>query len=650
MRAELPHRPALDGVRAIAVLLVLLYHGGVRSLPGGFLGVDVFFVLSGFLITSLLLVEWSTTDRIDVAAFWFRRARRLLPALVLVLIVVAAYAAWMAPDITRERLRGDMLSALFYVANWRFVVNGVSYFEQYATPTPLLHTWSLAIEEQFYLVWPIVVFVLARYLAKGSKEKAPLVIGAVCAGAAVVSAGLMFAMYEPGLDPSRVYYGTDTRAQALLVGAAAAGLAVSRGWWTDRGGSGGRLAAALGVVGLLGVGAFGAFGSDSAPWMYRGGFLVAALAAAALVVAVAHPSVNPVTSLLSVGPLRWIGLASYGIYLWHWVIFVILTPERTGAEGKPLLAIRIALTLLVSTMSYVWVEKPVREWRPRRGESVWSRRVVSAVGAALAFSLAVTVLSTGARAARPELSSDNLVGPAPQSSDVAPTGPTLPVFLLGDSVAWNMHHDNPPDPALGLDVSGSTKLGCGQFPGGLVVFGQKEPVNPVCRDWPAEWRETVQRLKPKISVMMPGNLELFDHHDSNRNDYAFGTPEYRDALLEWMETTTNDLGETSQAVAITTIPCYDKPNTGLDENYRVVNDVTRQDWLNGVIRNFARTHPEVHLMDLRSAVCPDGRYEEVVGGVKLRVDGVHWSPAGSQWVWRWMAGQLRTIEEQLKPM
>lgn len=646
MHSVLPHRPALDGVRAIAVLLVLLYHGGVRSLPGGFLGVDIFFVLSGFLITSLLLVEWTTSDRIDVAAFWFRRARRLLPALVLVLVVVAAYAAWMAPDVTRERLRGDMLSALFYVANWRFVVNGVSYFEQYATPTPLLHTWSLAIEEQFYLVWPLVILVLARYAAKRSHERAPLVIAAVCAGAAVVSAGLMFVMYEPGLDPSRVYYGTDTRAQALLVGAAAAGLAIHRGWWQDRNATGGRLAAALGLIGLIGVGVMGFFGSDSAPWMYRGGFLVAALISAALVTAVAHPSTNPVTAVLSFAPLRWIGLASYGIYLWHWVIFVILTPERTGTQGSALLSIRVAITLLVATISYIFVEKPIRQWSPRRSANPWNRSVLATVSGAIALCLAATVLSTSARAARPEVSSDDLAVTQP-SLGATPSGPALPVFLLGDSVAWYMHHKNPPDPSLGLDVTGLTKLGCGQFPGSQVVFGRRIPRDPGCDQWPAEWREAVKVAQPRISVMMPGNLELFDHADVKGLDYTFGTAEYREALISWMETTTTDLGKSSEAVAITTVPCYDKPNSGLDENYKVVNDEGRQDWLNGVIREFVRAHPEIQLLDLRGAVCPRGRYEEVVDGVKLRFDGVHWTPAGSAWVWRWMAAQLRTMEEQI---
>lgn len=649
MRAELPHRPALDGVRAIAVLFVLLYHGGVRSLPGGFLGVDVFFVLSGFLITSLLLVEWSTTDRIDVAAFWFRRARRLLPALVLVLIVVAVYAAWMAPDVTRDRLRGDMLSTLFYAANWRFVVNGVSYFEQYATPTPLLHTWSLAIEEQFYLVWPIVVILLARYLAKGSKERAPLILAGACGGAALVSAGLMFAIYQPGLDPSRVYYGTDTRAQALLVGAAAAGLAIHRGWWHDRTSAGARLAAALSLIGLVGVGLLGFFGSDSAPWMYRGGFLVAALISAALVAAVAHPSTNPVITLLAIAPLRWIGLASYGIYLWHWVIFVILTPERTGTEGHALLSIRVAITLLVATISYLFVEKPIRQWRPRRGESPWNRRVLTTLTGAIALCLTATILSTGARATHTEITSDQLGTAATDKAaeQEFPSGPPLEVFLQGDSVAYGLHSEFRPPEASGITVSGVTPLGCNQFPGGIVVGGQANPSLSSCTTWPEEWRRLLADEKPDIAVMMPGNGELFDHADSNGKNYSFGTAEYREALLTWMETTTTDLGAVAQSVAITTIPCYNKPDTGLDSTPKVVNDASRQAWLNGVINDFARTHTEIHLLDLRAAVCPGGEYAEVVDGVKLRKDGVHWTEPGARRVWAWLAKQLRAIQQEV---
>ncbi len=191
--------PALDGLRAFAVLAVLCYHGGMSWAIGGFLGVDAFFVLSGFLITSLLLVEWRGTGGIALSAFWIRRARRLLPALFLVLGGVALYAAFAAAPTELDRIRSDGLASLFYVSNWRFVFSHQSYFEQFGVPSPLRHMWSLAIEEQFYLVWPMIVYGVLRW-RRGSVGALAAVAGAI----GIASVVLMVTLYEPGRDPSRV--------------------------------------------------------------------------------------------------------------------------------------------------------------------------------------------------------------------------------------------------------------------------------------------------------------------------------------------------------------------------------------------------------------------------------------------------------------
>jgi peptidoglycan/LPS O-acetylase OafA/YrhL len=210
---RLPYQPALDGLRAVAVLAVMLYHGQVAWVRGGWLGVDLFFVLSGYLITSLLLAEWATSGGIDLKGFWSRRARRLLPALFTTLAAVAAYGAFLAPPDTLARLRWDGLATLGYVANWRLLASHQSYFEQFADPSPLRHMWSLGIEEQYYLLWPLLLLGALR-LARGRPR--PLLWGTLVA--ALASALAMAALYRPGGDPSRVYYGTDTRAHTLLVG------------------------------------------------------------------------------------------------------------------------------------------------------------------------------------------------------------------------------------------------------------------------------------------------------------------------------------------------------------------------------------------------------------------------------------------------
>src|SRR5580698_8184889 len=213
---RLAYLPALDGVRAFAVVAVMMYHGGLSITTGGFMGVDTFFVLSGFLITSLLVGEWGETLTIKLSAFWARRARRLLPALLLMLLFVALLAGVIVPSGTYPTLRLDALSTLFYVSNWHFLLIGSNYFNQTAQQSPLIHTWSLAVEEQFYLVWPIVVLLILRF------TKNLRVLLGVCCAFAAASAIEMYALFQPGGTNNRLYYGTDTRSQCLFIGAALA--------------------------------------------------------------------------------------------------------------------------------------------------------------------------------------------------------------------------------------------------------------------------------------------------------------------------------------------------------------------------------------------------------------------------------------------
>src|SRR5918997_2255708 len=215
---RLPYLPGLDGLRALAVVAVLLYHAGLPWIPGGFLGVEVFFVISGYLITSLLLVEWHGRGRVDLKAFWFGRARRLLPALYLVLAVTLAFAVLFLPDEV-ARLRGDAIAALGYVTNWYLVFGQESYFEAIGRPSLLKHLWSLAVEEQFYLLWPPV---LALGLGVGATRWRERRVMLVALAGASVSVLLMATLYRPEVDPSRLYFGTDTPAAGLLIGAALA--------------------------------------------------------------------------------------------------------------------------------------------------------------------------------------------------------------------------------------------------------------------------------------------------------------------------------------------------------------------------------------------------------------------------------------------
>jgi peptidoglycan/LPS O-acetylase OafA/YrhL len=348
---SLGYLPGLDGIRAVAVVAVLLYHAELTWIPGGFLGVEVFFVISGYLITLLLLSEHQRTGTVSLKTFWMRRARRLLPALYLLLLATTVVVSTFYRD-ELEALRGQVIAALTYVTNWYQIAIGQSYFAGDGRPAILQHLWSLAVEEQFYLFWPIVLLGILR-LTRGRRSLAAPIIFA----GAVASAVWMAVLYDPVADPSRVYYGTDTRLSGLLLGA------VLAFFWKP-----GTLkprppvlvdgAGALALVGL--VLCFVRI-DEFDPFLYRGGFVLVSVLTLVLIGSVVHPS-----SLLGVAAVgnalfTWVGLRSYGLYLWHWPVFVLTRPGIDVTwDWRVVLLVRFGLTLVLTELSYRLVEMPIR--------------------------------------------------------------------------------------------------------------------------------------------------------------------------------------------------------------------------------------------------------------------------------------------------
>lgn len=353
----------LDGLRAVAVLSVIAYHLNLGWAPGGLLGVGVFFVLSGYLITDLLMAEWSREGQIDLKDFWLRRARRLLPAMFLMLAVVGAWVMFVDRSML-PALRKDMLAAVLYVSNWWFIFHEVSYFESFGPPSPLGHLWSLAVEEQFYLLWPLVVAVGLRFVSR----RGTLVT--ITLGFAALSAAAMFWLYEPGIDPSRVYYGTDTRAFALLIGAALAMIWPSRKL-TNNISRGARLT--LDLIGGLGL-AFVLLSiwksNQYEDFLYQGGMVLVSIATAFILVALAHPA-SLLGKLMSVKPLRWLGVRSYGIYLWHYPVIVMTSPV-SNADGPnyALALVQFIASLVLAAISWRLMEEPIRHGAIAR---IWSQ-------------------------------------------------------------------------------------------------------------------------------------------------------------------------------------------------------------------------------------------------------------------------------------
>lgn len=354
----LPHLSGLDGIRGLAALAVVLFHAGVWWLPGGFLGVDVFFVVSGFLITSLLISERERSGNTDLAQFWLRRARRLLPVLALVLIVTTVYAALVLQE-TLSRHLHDVLMAAIYVTNWDQIIRGVSYFEMFERPSQLRHLWSLAVEEQFYIIWPIVFTVVLRLLNLRW-------LWCIVAALGVLSVLWMVMLFTPGDEPSRVYFGSDARAFTILIG-----VAVGLYWkpWRRRWSAmAGHVMDLLAFAGMAGIAVVMALGRHWSDWMYPWGLLLTSFAAIVLVTFVVRPG-SLVGRALDLSPLRWLGRRSYSIYLWHWPVLLALQWEfGFEPDTLTLVAAGLLVTFILSELSYRFIETPLR--RPQ----FWNRR------------------------------------------------------------------------------------------------------------------------------------------------------------------------------------------------------------------------------------------------------------------------------------
>jgi peptidoglycan/LPS O-acetylase OafA/YrhL len=604
---------ALDGLRLLAVAAVMAFHFGLPHAAGGFLGVDLFFVLSGYLITSLLLVQVDD-GRVDLLGFWTRRLRRLIPALLALMVVMVAWGALAAPSVLRDHLRGDITATLFYVANWHFV-SASSYFASDGTRSPLEHMWSLAVEEQFYLAWPILLAVVAVVARQGRQRR--IAVAVLAATGFAVSLARLATLWSAS-GPDRAYLGTDSRIFEPLTGALLALLITSprlratlvRFHWP---------LLALGAVGLgWGFATLGrATGATTA--YADGGGLVVALAAAAVIAATSTRNSRP-TRILAWPAIAYLGRLSYAMYLWHWPLQVWTQRDGwwdlSGLALPARVAILTGLTVALAALSYHLIEQPVRYGRLSR--ILAPRRTLVAVPLLLIVLFAVNA---------------NLVVPR---AGAAIGRVTRTIVLVGDSVPQRLGPDLARAAArYGYVVISATRGSC-PATGVAVVDAAGRPwgAGTVCaHDVPARQDAAVAAYHPALVVWW-SRYELADRVDARGRPVAFASPAYWALQQQAFAARTAALTRDGAIVVAVQV---ERSGLGMATRCtpakcgpflrRLINATAAQDHWNQFLAS--HTRGSVRSISIEDMVCRDNASpcdDRLRDGTLARPDGTHYSP------------------------
>jgi len=610
-KAGLGYLPALDGIRALSIALVILYHGGVPGFDGGFFGVDVFFGLSGFLITSLLIEETHLHGRINLPQFWRRRLKRLMPAIVVLLLGVNVISLFVQPPGLYSQLGADTASSLFFFANWHFIVSQFDYFQYFKLSSPLGHMWSLSIEEQFYWVWPAFLwFVLRRHVATWKLVALTISLG-------VASQALVLYQLAHHASISRIYYGSDTHLQGLVWGAVAAFLfaRIRR----DGGTSAlvARLLAILSPIALVVILICSHTVGSHSSFLNNGAFVLVAICVSVLLLHLATSTTSMIARLFSWGPVIFFGQISFSLYLWHYPIFRFITRNTVDLAHYSLFAVRVAVTIIVATISYFLIERPLR--RSKLPNRPWHYALIGFLVTALAIaSLALEHRQN----AQPVF--DPPPGVAAHQVKALILGDSVALTLMFNSLNWAPHY--------GVTLTSDAIMGCGLTSATYVWQGtsrwrsilpcrtDSHGVNPLLE----RWRGDITKYQPSVIVVLAGRWEAHDQF-TERDGLIDITDAALQRNIQASMLALHEMAQSAGSKVVYLTSAYVNPTQDLfGSSYKESNGL-RTDRYNALITNYARTTGD-KVFDINPIICPSGKFQWQVNGYTVRsVDGIHFS-------------------------
>ena len=654
-QSHMGYEPSLDGIRAFSVIAVMLYHADIAWLPGGFLGVEVFFVVSGFLITSLLIEEHESTRRIDLKQFWIRRARRLLPALFVMLSATAVCVAFFAKDSAPD-FRRDVLPSLGYFSNWwQIYAVDTPYFAASSLPV-LRHLWSLAVEEQWYLIWPLLFTVVF-----GAKWMRPRISGALLI---TCSAAIMFAMALRFVQDNEtrtnfLYLSTITRSSGLLLGAAVAFTwrpwrkNSLPSWWRSS------ISDAFAITSIAVIGVLMATVHVADQRLYQGGLAATTVASAVIVAVVMRPNGLLVKKFFSQDLFVEIGRRSYGLYLWHWPIFVV----AHARDSSNRLAVALALTIIINEFVYQFVEIPTRHgalgnwWHNRPQLSAMHRRLPVFIAAVVVASLGITgakVVGIEARDLSIDTSTANVIfavpttvasaSSLPAASTTTTTIAKLPrrLVIVGDSQAHSLAINKPSGIEKTFVVTDGSIDGCGIYDRGVGVGGtngnfRRNFAN--CVGFEKSWTKSATKAQADVALVVLGAWEVLDLK-INSFTLVVNTPPADTMFRTQMKRGIDALRATGATVALLEVACMRPvdskggPVPALPQR----GDDTRTRHLNDLLREIAAPEDDgVFFVSGPKEWCSES---EISTSLSYRWDGVHAYKPGAKLIFETIATSI----------